>query len=334
MITTNIKLAVVIVTYGNRWQYLSAVLKLLDRDDFVSEIVVIDNACFYDVHEFSKATHFNKTKVFRNERNLGSAAGFSKGITIACDNGADILLLLDDDNLPRENTIKGLLETYIRLSKDTPPAKLVVTAYRECQHGKFRVPLKPVFLRGHGFLSFNVFNALQRHLNLISYENIISSGPEFASFRRGGAYSGMLFAKELVQNIGLPNSDYVLYFDDIDFVIRILNAGGVVWLDVDSRIEDIVENYSISVFKTPILGFVLSASDPKIYYMIRNRSYIDSFVEKKESLAYMTNKSIFLMLTTICCILLFKWKRLGTILDACSDARRGKLGLNPRYSLQ
>jgi hypothetical protein len=189
-------------------------------------------------------------------------------------------------------------------------------------------------MAGHDFLNFNLFNAILRHCKLIKLEDKLSSGPEFASLSRGGAYSGMMFSKELVHNIGLPKADYVLYFDDVDFVIRILNAGGVVWLDVDSRVEDIIGNYSVSVFKMPVLGFVLAVTDAKIYYIVRNRAYIDRYVEKKRTLPYMINKYIFLILVTIFCLLLFKGNRLITIFEACLHARQGRLGLNPRYPLQ
>jgi hypothetical protein len=271
--------------------------------------------------------------VHRNETNLGSAGAFSQGIAIACNNGADFILLLDDDNLPRDGAIRGLINTYASLSKDVSRDKLVVTAYRECLHSKFRIPLSPIFMAGHDFLNFNLFNAFQRHLKLIKHEEKITSGPEYSMLGRGGAYSGMLFSKALVQNIGLPNADYVLYHDDIDFVIRILNAGGVVWLDIDSIIDDIVTNYSVSVFKIPVLGFVLSESDSKIYYIMRNRAYIDKYVEKRRSLFYNINKMCLILLASFCCIILFKVKRLITIHEACFHAWKGQLGLNPRYPI-
>jgi len=323
----------VVVTYADRWAYLCLVLKSMQIDSCVNEVILIDNASSYDVSDRCGEHGFNKVTVHRNERNLGSAAGFAMGITIACNRGAEFILLLDDDNVPRNNAVTVLRDTHKRLAQKTPSDRLIVTAYRECQHGRFRMPREPVFMDGHDFLNFNVFNAIHRHLNLIEFETEVCSGPAFAAHCRGGAYSGMFFSREVVEHIGLPKTEYVLYFDDIDFVIRTLEAGGVVWLEYAAVINDIEENYSLSVFKTPILGFVNAASDAKIYYIIRNRAYLDRYVENKASFTYRLNKVLFLTLVGVCCILLFRWKRLLAIAEACSHAYRGRLGENPRYTL-
>lgn len=326
-------ISTIVVTYADRWAFLFLVLQSLQNDSCINEVVLIDNASSYDVSDRCREHGFNKVTVHRNERNLGSAAGFAMGITTACNRGAEFILLLDDDNVPRNNTVTVLKDSHKRLVLKIPSDRLIVTAYRECQHGRFRMPRRPVFMSGHDFLNFNVFNAMHRHLDLIKFETEICSGPEFANHCRGGAYSGMFFSRDVVAHIGLPRTEYVLYFDDIDFVIRTLEAGGVVWLEYNAVIDDIEENYSVSVFNTPILGFVKATSDAKIYYIIRNRAYLDRYVEKKTSFAYRLNKVLFITLVGVCCILLFKWKRLLAIAEACSHAYQGKLGEDPRYTL-
>lgn len=328
----NLKLTTVVVTYGNRWQYLKLVLNLLEREDVVDRVVLVDNASDYDLQDYCNKAGIGKILLYRNERNLGSAQAFSLGISIAIENGAEFLLLLDDDNLPRENAIAGLVKTYASLLNKISPDKFAVTAFRECQHG-VRLPLKPLFMHGHDFLNFNIFNAIQRHFKFIALEDRVSSGPDFAAFHRGGPYGGMLFSKALIQNIGLPNPAYVLYRDDVDFIIRILSVGGVVWLDTDSIIDDIIQNYSVSLLKIPILGLVISDDDSKIYYIMRNMAYIDKNVQNKSSIYYKINKFTLIILVSLFCLVMLRFKRLVAIHEACWHARQDLLGLNPRYPI-
>ncbi|WP_298269252.1 glycosyltransferase [Geobacter sp.] len=324
---------VVVVTYGNRWVYLRGLLAFLEGEPSVRKVIVIDNASPYDVATACEQASFPKARVFRNDANLGSAGGFSRGISIACEEDNELILLLDDDNLPRPGSIKGLIDTYNGLAGETCDGKVAVIAYRDSQHARFRIPLKPLFMQGRDFLCFNVFNAFQRHLGLVKVENGPHSGPEYAVMSRGAAYSGMMFSPKLVSNIGLPNIDFILYFDDVEYAIRMLKMGHTIWLDRENPVDDVQLNYSASAYDIPFWGFLSADSDSKIYYNIRNRIYLDYFVDHKNSFPYMLNKFIFLSGITFLCLFTMKLRRLRTIFDAYRDGRGGRLGFKEGYQI-
>jgi len=326
-------LSVVVVTYGDRWQYLCRVLDLLEQDIYVSKVIVIDNASKYCVADYCNKHLFRKIFVYRNKSNLGSSGGFSKGISLACEDNPSLIMLLDDDNLPRPDSIKGLTETYKRLAENDIYKSYIVLAFREVLHHKFRLPIKPMFMHRKDFLCFNVFNAFQRYFKLTKVESNPQSGPEYAEFSGGVAYSGMLFSPGMVSVVGLPETDFVLYFDDFEYSLRMLKAGYTIWLDRQNAVDDLIENYSASAYKTPFLGFLLANSDNKIYYNIRNRVYLDHFVDHKVSVPYVVNKIIFLLIFVLLCLLTLRFKRLKTVIDACHDGQNGHLGLSSGYRI-
>lgn len=326
-------ISVVVVTYGNRWNLLSMVLEKLHSVSAVGKVILVDNASSYDVVGNCNSAGFEKVDVVRNRSNLGSAGGFSRGISLAMQDPENLILLLDDDNLPKDDSIEKLMATYWRLASANSEEGFAVAAYRDSQHGGFNKPVKPLFMLGRDFLGFNLFNAIQRHFGLVECHFEKKPGPDCAKFHRGNAYGGLLFSPKLIEKIGLPLDDLVLYFDDIEFTSRIIDNGGMIWLDTDSIVEDIEKNYSASLFKIPIFGFVLGESNKKIYYIIRNRSFIDKFIDGKSSFFYSINKHGFSIFVYIACLFTFKWDRLRAVYKAISDSGRGRMGVSSKYPL-
>lgn len=327
------QVTVVVVTYGDRWEYLSRVLEHLESNHCVFHVVLIDNASKYSVTDKCRESLFHKVSVYRNESNIGSAGGFSQGISIACGGKNELVMLLDDDNLPLSGSIKGLVDTYNRLTGDAQIGEVVLIAYRDSQHAHFRIPISPLFMQGKDFLCFNVFNAIQRHLKLVKTLKELRSGPEYAAMSGGAAYSGMVFSSKIIFEVGLPNSEFILYFDDVEYTKRMLKAGYTIWLDRENLVDDIQINYSASAYKVPFLGFLSADSDSKIYYNIRNRVYLDYYVDHKSSFPYEGNKFIFLLVFTSLCLLTFRLNRLRTIFEACRDGKRGHLGIRDHYPI-
>jgi len=306
---------------------LGGLLALLENEQDVSKVTVVDNASQYDVAEACAEEAFSKVQVFRNNRNLGSAGGFSLGINIALQDDRNLIFLLDDDNYPKPNTISGIKDTYNSLVKSYKTNKIVVLAYRDSQHKA--VPIKSPLMSNADFIGFNPFTFFQRRKN----KYIPESGPEFAFRMKGAAYGGMLFSSVLVADIGLPNSEFVLYFDDVELTRRMLSSGYVVWLDKEHSVDDVQENFSADAFKTPVYGFVCASSNNKIYYLLRNRIFLDYHLEKKNHPLFIVNCLIFMTLITIVCVVMLKKDRLKAILDAYRDGKKGSLGFNERYPI-
>lgn len=321
----------VTVTYGDRWQYLEVLLRRLEQEALVHDVVVVDNASQRDIATACADAGFVKSRIFRQERNLGSAGGYKAGIEAALALSGDYIILYDDDVVTAPGSLEHLLQDHIRLTTERSLITVALMAYRESQHGKLVIHHPPLWLADHHFLGLNIFNFIPRHL---SRRQQLTSTPEAASQNRGVAYAGFFFHRTLISAIGLPNSDFVVYYDDVEFTFRLLAAGGEIWLDIEASCEDMINNYSMGAVELPFLGFLLADSDVKIYYLIRNRIYFDRHTLGIRSLPVVVNMSIFMYIILLLGCITFRFKRLATILRAVKDGYCGKLGLHPDYLLK
>lgn len=113
------KVSVVTVTYGERWEFLSQVIKRLLSFDLIYRIVIVDNGSSYDLK--SKITELADERLILvgEGYNTGSAVGYKIGIAHAYQHtDTDFIWLLDDDNLPDEKSLDVLLESWNELNGD------------------------------------------------------------------------------------------------------------------------------------------------------------------------------------------------------------------------
>lgn len=324
----------VVVTYGNRWGFLNQVLLRLDEADEVLQVVVVDNASHYDVAEKCRNAFSSKIKVHRNGKNLGSAGGFSYGITIATQLESEYILLLDDDVIPTPGAVSTLLQTYHKVNEAHSDRLQAVTAYRFSQYGKLLVPLKTLRYEDHAAFGLNLCNFIDRHFITPSYGVKKVEGVNNELTRFGTAYAGLLISREIVKAIGVPRSDFVLYNDDIEYSLRIIRDGGNIWLDTNSEFIDICDNVSGGIIAKPFLGFLLNPSDLKSYYIIRNNLFIERFCLKRKSLMYNINCAVFFLVLSLLGLSLGRFRRTSVLWSAFLDGVRGRLGINPKFSLE
>jgi len=320
----------VTVTYGDRWQYLEVLLRRLEQEELVHDVVVVDNASKLDIAAACTEAGFAKPHVFRQERNLGSAGGYKAGIEAALALSGDYIMLYDDDVVTAPGSLEHLLQYFTQLTAERTPSSMAVMAYRESQHGKLVIHHPPLRLADHHFLGLNIFNFFSRHF---SRRQLLASTPEAAFQNRGVAYAGLFFHRSLIYLIGLPNPDFVVYYDDVEFTSRLLAKGGEIWLDIEASCEDVVKNYSMGTVELPFLGFLFADCDLKVYYLIRNRIHFDRYSLTIRSLPVLINMSVFLFIIVLLGCLMFRFKRLITILRAIKDGYTGKLGMHPDYQL-
>lgn len=320
----------VTVTYGDRWCYLEVLLQRLEAEKLVRDVVVVDNASKQDIASLCIAAGFSKPRVIRLEQNLGSAGGYKVGIEAAFNLNNDFILLLDDDVVPDQACLLRLKNDFKRIYCQSETSIFAISAYRESHFSKIYRYGK---LEKYNFQGLNIFSLPQRILKLKKKLILNSLTTEVISQQRGTAYAGLFFHKYVINAVGVPNDKFVLYYDDNEFSYRILMHGGQIWLDPEAICNDICENYSMSVFDIPILGYLNSDSDFKIFYMVRNKTYLDFFVYKIMSLYYLINMFIFLTGVFVSGVFLFKLRRVTTIYRAVLAGCSGKLGMHPDYPL-
>ena len=330
------EVTLVTVTYGDRWHLLERVLHYAEATSSVKEIIVVDNGAHHPIAALAQKPELTKTFVSRVDSNMGSAGGFKLGLEIALDRGSDYIWLLDDDNRPWENALEILIAAYRAIAKTHAIDRFALLSFRLDHQADISmgVSLERCAPKPDSFFGFHIADVpykfwrrtrwgkprAPRNLqNLIS----ISYAP----------YSGLFFHRSVIDRIGLPDPDYVLYGDDNDFTARLTRSDGSIFLVPSSRLEDLEASWNIKdAFASSFEGWLCGGSDLRVYYGVRNQVYFESkFI--RQSPTYEFNRTVFLGLMVLMAIRYFRFNRLKLFLSAIRDGASGRLGVHPRFPL-
>ncbi len=268
------KIGIVTVTYGNRIEHLSKVLKSIDSE-YITQICVVINGSTKSL--FEKLSEIKKVKFIFNEKNLGSAKGFKQGIKyLKSFSDVDFLWLLDDDNLPKPHGIENLIKYYEKYNFKNKNDALL--SYR---------PDRSVFLEA---LNTNNGSIMLKGKNSALGFSLFRKNKQFSNYKKEGLkvapYGGLFFHKKLIETIGYPDESYFVYGDDYDFTIRVSKNGGVIKLVKDSLIEDLEKSFHLKEKrKRSILNTRYHNTNnlDRIFYSVRNgiRFEIEHMVDNK-----------------------------------------------------
>lgn len=194
---------VIILTYnGRRWieECLKSVLATgLDNQ----RVLVVDNASTDGTPEMVRQ-QFPRVRLRQNERNLGFAAGNNVGIKLALDEGAEYVMLLNQDT-----TVA--IDCFVRLEE----------AAKDRPFGVFA----PLQLRYDGS---GIDPGMRRGMLVESGEFIddLWRGQQRKTYPLKEAYGGaVLFHRTVLEAVGLFDECFFLYGEDEDLCRRIRHAG-------------------------------------------------------------------------------------------------------------
>lgn len=105
------KIIALVVTY-NRKNLLKENIEALLKQKFSEfDILIVDNASTDGTKEFMKSYENNERIIYENTgANLGGAGGFHYGLKKAVEKGYDYCWLMDDDTIPKENSLQILVD--------------------------------------------------------------------------------------------------------------------------------------------------------------------------------------------------------------------------------
>lgn len=201
--------AVVIVTF-NRADLLGRVLDgLAAQTRPVDAIYVFDNASVDHTAEVLAARSDLPLKVTHHEENLGGAGGFHRGVALAYGDGHDRIWLMDDDVVPAPDCLETLL---------THPDDDCLTAVREDRSGR---------LVEKAALHFDLRNPLSLRPKRASIDSAYATRAELPERVQveNVAFEGFLVHRRVIDDIGLPDASYFIFYDDVDFAVRARLAG-------------------------------------------------------------------------------------------------------------
>ncbi len=292
-----LSIAAVVVTYNRPDELRLVVSSLLSQSRPIDKIIVFDNAGIVSASD-TLQDYLGQIETIRSPENLGGAGGFASGLAHACSQGVDWIWLMDDDAVPESNALAVLLDSLPNI-----PGKTGVLCGAVREYGKYALQHRRYFNRWVGWES------------KVPLEYYQASHVEIDT----GSFVGFLVASEAVCELGLPEAEFFLAYDDTDYSLRLKNAGWRLWLIPGSIIEHL---------RTPEARLSSSDFGMKHYFNIRNRI----IVQRKHTLCpYVAVWNGVLLGFALWVLSLLKRKRvsgLKILFQAIRDGFSGRLGFS------
>jgi len=208
--------AVVVVTYNRAGLLLRMLGALAASQRRPDAVIVVDNA----------STDHTKTvldgardaysdlplQVIRPEENLGGAGGFHLGVEAAYEQGFDRIWLMDDDVLPAP----GCLGVLMDVDEDCLMAVREDTSGRLVEKAAVTFDLRnPLRIKPKTAMVETAYGERSAMPDRVELENV--------------AFEGFMVRHRVVEQIGLPDPDFFIFYDDVDYALRARRAGFRIW---------------------------------------------------------------------------------------------------------
>lgn len=212
MSTTRETVAIVVVTY-NRADMLRGLLDGLTKlDQPADAVIVVNNASTDHTAQVLAEAVTPNLQVIDSPENLGGAGGFHLGTKAAVEQGWDRLYLIDDDVVPAHDCLEVLLaqdEDCLFSVREDKNGKLIELAALKFD---LRNPLAIKPKTASVMDTYPTRDALPER---VAVENV--------------AFEGFMIRRTVLEEIGLPDPSYFIFYDDVDLAIRARRAGRTIW---------------------------------------------------------------------------------------------------------
>lgn len=221
----------IILLNWNNWSETKECLDSLERVDYPNfEVLTVDNSSNEDnkkqIREFHQnvsifppslilrhrlrngAARLRRTGKFHvlwNSENLGFAGGNNVGIKYALEQGADYIMVLNNDTVVAPDFLNEL----VKVAENNPTFGILGS--RIYKYGANEI----IFDGGR------VNKWLNKGGHITSYELPVTS-PLIVDYITGAA---MLIKREVIEKVGLMREEYFLYYEDVDWCIRARKTG-------------------------------------------------------------------------------------------------------------
>jgi GT2 family glycosyltransferase len=215
------QVAVVVLNWNRTGDTLACLETVAASDWSNLATIVVDNASSEDIGP-PLAERFPEAILIRNEHNLGFAGGMNAGVAAALEHGADYVLLLNNDTEVEPSMVRLLVEAAqskqdagilspLEFFRDRP--EVVASAGRHCDLRRaYQGP--PIYMGEHDGGQFTGIEEID-----------VSSG------------TAMLVPAAVVREVGTLDDRLFLYIEDVDWALRIKEAGYRIYVCLDARLR-------------------------------------------------------------------------------------------------
>jgi rhamnopyranosyl-N-acetylglucosaminyl-diphospho-decaprenol beta-1,3/1,4-galactofuranosyltransferase len=216
------KVIVGIVTYNRSELLIEGLSALVNQSYKIEKILIVDNASTDNTEESVK--NFFKENMEVNysynkmQENLGGAGGFSKTFELAQSEDFDYLWLMDDDVEPLKDTLSRLVQTSLEHNYDVvQPLRKYVDGEIVNYASKNWLFDKGTYSLSEGYDLTNLISSNVSHIPICSVP-----------------FEGPLISKKVINEVGLPESNFFIFHDDTDYSIRVCKKGFKIGMDLQS----------------------------------------------------------------------------------------------------
>ena len=250
-------LVIAVVVTRNRSALLKRCLDALAQQTCaVAEILVIDNASTDDTQSVVAQAACGPTYV-RLEQNLGGAAGFHEGIRQGYEKGYDWFWVMDDDLIPEPDCLEKLTASSAFGEADTGMMAAVVRT----PDGELEERSCSRLLDIEAYRTLKIYGARE---NGNSAERINCS-----------TFLGLLVSRRAVERVGLPNKEFFISGDDLEYCVRIDKSGLKGYLVWDAAVVHFSPNIErLKKWFLPAYTHIPRTALWKAYCGYRNRAYV------------------------------------------------------------
>lgn len=332
--TLGTKVVGLIVTYSDRAELCVETSSAARRAGAEQVVIIANNVTARSERILRKyASEDAGINLVANPVNVGSAGGFSQGIPRALCLGADLVWMLDDDNVPDSDALRILLAGLTILSSDSE-GRLVPAVASRRSYANFTLPAPGSSLNFdfRRYLRSTRSDEKSAGAKLPMGDEMSLEEP-FMQIQ-SAPYGGLLLHRSTIEAIGLPNAALVLYQDDVEYTTRIPLAGGRIYLSRDSRVRDMEPAWPHRGSGRGPMLLMTAGDDLRIYYYVRNRTLLDrrqarSFSERT---ALLTNSAIFIIFSAVAALRARCPRRFVTVVRAMRHGFRADLTHSPPLS--
>jgi len=195
---------------------------------------------------------------------------------------------MDDDLLPDKNALLNLLEVWDKLSLHIETSKLMLLSNRIDRQNIYMRAIatnSPELVIGdkNKFRSFHILkliNTISSKLFIYKARSAFSIKDNMKEFPESApigaaCYGGMFFHVSLIDAIGFPDKNYVLYYDDYEFSLRHIKQGGEIYFVTKSILMDQVKSWNNLKRRFAFLEIATNRNLSIIYYSVRNSVFFE-----------------------------------------------------------
>ncbi|WP_051209290.1 glycosyltransferase family 2 protein [Thermus antranikianii] len=234
------RVCAVIVTYNRKELLRECLQAVLSQTRPPDHVLVVDNASTDGTREMLKE-EFPQVEVLALPENQGGAGGFHEGMKRAYEAGYDWIWVMDDDAFPRADALALLLER-------AGEAKVLVPLLQSSEGHRYGAG----YWKG-GYKADNLEALTHTPLRVEIF-----------------AFVGPLFHREVVKRVGFPRKEFFIWFDDVEYALRIRKQGIKVLLVPGSVVvhDNLGRRKKVSFLGRSKLR--VDAPAWKLYYGVRN----------------------------------------------------------------